>query len=49
MAKVFRCTRCLNTSNRPRIEFNEKGECNACQWADEKKTLDWGGGEKRNF
>ena len=40
--KVYRCTRCLNTSNRPRIEFNEKGECNACQWADEKKTLDWG-------
>lgn len=42
MRKVFRCTRCLNTSNRPRIEFNEKGECNACQWADEKATkIDW--------
>lgn len=40
--KYYRCTRCLNMSNRPRIEFNEKGECNACQWADEKKTLDWG-------
>ena len=43
MPKVYRCVRCLNTSNRPRIEFNEKGECNACQWSDEKKTtVDWG-------
>lgn len=41
-SKIFRCTRCLNTSNRPRIEFNEKGECNACQWADEKQTtVNW--------
>lgn len=43
MEKVFRCSTCLNTSNRPRIEFDEKGRCNACQWADEKKTVvDWG-------
>ena len=39
---VFRCKRCLNTSNRPRIEFNSEGVCNACQWADEKKnSVDW--------
>ena len=28
-------------STRPRIEFNEQGKCNACQWSEEKKTLDW--------
>ncbi len=40
--KVFRCKSCLNTSNRPRIEFDENGICNACQWANEKKTsVDW--------
>lgn len=42
MTKVFRCTTCLNTSNRPRIEFDEKGRCNACMWAEEKRTvIDW--------
>lgn len=39
--KIFRCSRCLNMSNRPRIEFDENGECNACQWEREKRTLDW--------
>lgn len=40
--KVFRCKTCLNMSNRPRIEFDEKGRCNACQWAEEKRTkVDW--------
>lgn len=30
-------------SNRPRIEFDEQGRCNACQWAEEKKTsVNWG-------
>ena len=38
---MYRCKTCLNTSSRPRITFNEKGICNACQWADEKKTIDW--------
>ena len=28
-------------STRPRISFDEKGYCNACQWAEEKKNLDW--------
>lgn len=42
MAKIFRCKTCLNMSNRPRIEFDEKGRCNACQWAEEKRTtVDW--------
>lgn len=47
MAKVFRCTTCLNMSNRPRIEFDERGRCNACQWAEEKRTtVDWGKRQK---
>ena len=41
MEKVFWCTSCLNMSTRPRIEFNEKGECNACQWSKEKKSFDF--------
>lgn len=28
-------------STRPRITFDERGWCNACQWVEEKKTLDW--------
>lgn len=36
------CTRCLNPSTRPRITFNSKtGECNACQWSLEKRTINW--------
>lgn len=42
MTKIFRCTTCLNTSNRPRIEFDAKGRCNACIWAEEKRSkVDW--------
>ena len=29
-------------STRPRIEFDSEGLCNACQWSEEKKSLDWG-------
>jgi N-acetyl sugar amidotransferase len=39
--KVFWCTNCLNMSTRPRIKFDERGWCNACQWMKEKNTLDW--------
>jgi len=40
--KIFRCKTCLNLSTRPRIEFNEEGSCNACQWAEEKiTTVNW--------
>lgn len=39
---VFRCKKCLNMSTRPRIEFNEHGVCNACTWAEEKRTsVNW--------
>jgi N-acetyl sugar amidotransferase len=29
-------------STRPRITFDARGWCNACVWAEKKKSLDWG-------
>ncbi|WP_164662008.1 N-acetyl sugar amidotransferase [Tropicibacter sp. Alg240-R139] len=40
------CTNCLNMSTRPRIAFDDRGWCNACQWMEEKKTLDWDSRQK---
>jgi hypothetical protein len=40
------CSSCLNMSTRPRISFDDLGRCNACQWAEEKKDLDWTKREK---
>ena len=39
--KIFWCTVCLNMSTRPRIEFDKQGRCNACQWTEEKRSIDW--------
>lgn len=39
--QVTWCSHCLNMSTRPRISFDSRGWCNACQWMEEKKTLDW--------
>ena len=36
------CTKCFMPETRPRIQFNSKGVCNACEWAEEKKKVDWG-------
>ncbi len=41
LSEVFWCNNCLNMSTRPRIKFDDKGWCNACQWMVEKKTIDW--------
>ncbi len=38
---LFRCKNCVMLSTRPRIEFDERGFCNACAWAEEKRTIDW--------
>ena len=46
MKKIFWCENCLNMSTRPRIEFDDRGWCNACQWMEEKKTFDWPKREK---
>lgn len=41
MSQVFRCKSCVMLSTRPRIEFDARGWCNACVWAEEKRALDW--------
>ncbi len=35
------CKKCLNPETRPRITFNADGVCNACNWAEKKKSIDW--------
>jgi len=36
------CKNCVVPSTRPRLSFNANGICNACQWAEIKKTkVDW--------
>ncbi len=39
MNKIFWCKSCLNMSTRPRITFDSRGWCNACQWAEKKKNF----------
>ena len=41
MTELFWCKNCINNSERPRITFDKKGWCNACQWMEEKKIIDW--------
>ena len=41
MSAIFWCTGCLNPSTRPRITFDDLGQCNACQWRKKKPTIDW--------
>ena len=41
MKKLFWCKKCVVMSTRPRVTFNAQGLCSACQWAEEKKTLNW--------
>ena len=35
------CKKCFVPSTRPRITFNEQGICNACDWSEEKKNINW--------
>lgn len=44
--KITWCKNCLNMSTRPRITFDHRGWCNACQWMEEKKEIDWSFREK---
>ena len=41
MSKVFRCSKCVMMSTRPRLEFDSNGVCSACNWEEEKKKIDW--------
>ncbi len=46
MKEIFWCKNCLNMSTRPRITFDSRNWCNACQWMEEKTTMDWRPREK---
>ena len=36
------CKKCVISNKRPRIEFNDSGICNACEYAEYKKNkIDW--------
>jgi N-acetyl sugar amidotransferase len=35
------CTCCVLPDTKPGLTFNEQGVCSACQWAEQKKSLDW--------
>lgn len=35
------CTNCMAMSTRPRITFDTRGWCNACQWMEAKTSLNW--------
>ena len=39
--KLRWCQNCLSMSTRPRINFDERGFCNACRWMEKKAELDW--------
>ena len=40
--KVRFCSKCVISNKRPRIKFNKNNVCNACEYADYKKTqIDW--------
>lgn len=41
MSKIFWCKSCVVASTRPRVTFNQNGICSACQWMEEKRTLNW--------
>ena len=38
---IFWCSSCLSMSTRPRVTFDKLGICNACQWKEAKKTINW--------
>ena len=35
------CKSCVMISTRPRITFDHRGYCNACQWKIKKKKINW--------
>lgn len=39
--EIIICKKCLTLSSRPRATYDENGICNACNWAKQKKKLNW--------
>ena len=44
--KLKICKSCLMLSTRPRITFDKRGFCNACQWNEKKREINWKKREK---
>ena len=40
------CSNCWAMSTRPRITFNKDGLCNACDWFESKKNINWNSREE---
>lgn len=46
--RVIFCKRCVTSNQRPRIEFDAGGICNACNYADKKqRIIDWAERERQ--
>lgn len=41
MEKIIICKKCLMPSSRPRITFDDVGVCNACNYQQKKRGIDW--------
>jgi len=41
------CKRCVMSNQRPRITFDKNGICNACNYAEFKKTINWDARKKQ--
>ena len=41
LKNIFWCKNCVTMSTRPRITFDSRGYCSACQWTEEKKKINW--------
>ena len=39
--KVFFCIKCVNNSLRPRLKFDKRGVCDACQHNEKKKIINY--------
>ena len=39
--EIIFCKKCVVSNQRPRIVFDAKGICSACNWFEEKKKIDW--------
>ena len=44
--EIIFCKKCVQSNQRPRIVFDNKGVCNACNHFEYKKTIDWKEREK---
>ena len=46
-SKVVYCKKCVVSNQRPRINFDNDGICNACRNQELKKKIDWDDRKKK--